>query len=170
MSGMYSFAPDGYRCPFCAVVAGQDDDAVWTRQQDVVLRDELVTAFVAAGWWPNNPGHVLVVPNRHFENVFELPVEYAAAVHTAAQHIGHAFWQGYGCEGVSTRQHNGPAGGQDVWHYHLHVFPRYAGDRLYELTSERRLTTPEERLPYAERLRSALRGTETQRRPNAKTK
>ncbi len=156
MSSMYNFAPPDYRCPFCVVVAGRENSSIWTRQQDIVLRDELVTAFIAAAWWPNNPGHVLVVPNEHFENLFELPAAYAAAVHTAAQQIGHAFLQSYGCEGVSTRQHNGPAGNQDVWHYHLHVFPRHRGDRLYELTGERRTTTPEERLPYAERMRAAL--------------
>ena len=37
----------------------------------------------------------------------------------------------FGCPGVSTRQHNEPAGNQDVWHYHVHVFPRWHGDRLY---------------------------------------
>jgi hypothetical protein len=36
----------------------------------------------------------------------------------------------FGCEGISTRQHNGPAGNQDVWHFHLHVFPRYPNDGL----------------------------------------
>lgn len=116
---MHSFAPPGYRCPFCAVVAKIEDEHVWTRQADVVPRDPLVTACVAAAWWPNNPGHVLVVPNMHFENLFELPAPYAAAIHTAAQRIGLAFMESYGAHGVSTRQHNGPAGGQDVWHYHV---------------------------------------------------
>lgn len=39
--------------------------------------------------------------------------------------------QAFGCDGVSTRQHNEPAGDQDVWHFHLHVFPRWTGDDLY---------------------------------------
>jgi histidine triad (HIT) family protein len=41
---------------------------------------------------------------------------------------------------------------QDVWNYHLHVFPRYANDQLYELTSQRRRTTLSERVPYAEKM------------------
>ena len=61
---------------------------------------------------------------------------------------------GYGCDGVSTRQHNEPAGYQDVWHYHLHVFPRFAGDELYG--SRKCLMPPEERAAFAERLRRAL--------------
>lgn len=64
-----------------------------------------------------------------------------------------AFKRVYGCDGVSTRQHNEPAGNQEVWHYHLHVFPRYVDDDLYDLTAQRRLTTPDERQPYADRLR-----------------
>ena len=62
----------------------------------------------------------------------------------------------YGCEGISTRQHNEPAGMQEVWHFHLHVFPRYLDDGLYARTAERFLTTPSQRLPYAEKLRAEL--------------
>jgi histidine triad (HIT) family protein len=153
---MYHHTPSGYVCPFCLVVAGIENEHVWTMQGDVVLRDKLVTAFVAAGWWPNNVGHVIIVPNAHHENIFDLPIEYATAIHAAAQRIAVAFKQAYYCPGVSTRQHNEPVGNQDVWHYQLHIFPRYPNHRLYELINERRRTTPEERLPYAERLRRVL--------------
>jgi diadenosine tetraphosphate (Ap4A) HIT family hydrolase len=44
----------------------------------------------------------------------------------------------YGCDGISTRQHNEPAGYQDVWHFHLHVFPRYHGDVLAARLAPRR--------------------------------
>ncbi len=46
---LYHHAPPGYVCPFCLVVAGAENEHVWTMQGDVVLRDDLVTAFVAAG-------------------------------------------------------------------------------------------------------------------------
>ena len=58
----------------------------------------------------------------------------------------------YKCDGVSSRQHNEPDGGQDVWHYHLHVFPRYKNDNLYAMS--RTQTTAEERAVYAEKLKS----------------
>lgn len=153
---MQHHAPPGYVCPFCLIVAGVENEHVWTKQGDVVLRDELVTAFVAAGWWPNNAGHVIIIPNQHHENIFDLPLHYATAIHAAAQRIAIALKQAYHCAGVSTRQHNEPAGNQDVWHYHLHIFPRYPDDHLYELINQRRRTTPAERLPYAERLRHVL--------------
>ena len=74
----------------------------------------------------------------------------------AAQAAALAMKQAYGCHGVSTRQHNEPAGNQEVWHYHLHVFPRYAGDDLYLRSNEKRYTTPAERASYAEKLRPLL--------------
>jgi len=62
-----------------------------------------------------------------------------------------AFKQIYRCGGVSSWQHNEPAGYQDVWHYHLHVFPRCEGDALYQC--EREALPPQERKAYAEKLR-----------------
>lgn len=150
---MYSHAPADYICPFCLVAAGVENEHVYTKQQDIVYQNDQVTAFIAAGWWPNNPGHVLIIPNRHAENIFALPADDAVSIHLAAQRIAFALKATYNCDGISTRQHNEPGGNQDVWHYHLHLFPRYNGDQLYELTANRRRTTPEERVVYAERLR-----------------
>ena len=154
MAGPFSHQPEGYACPFCRVAAGHDDEGVYTRQTDVVYRDELVTAFINASWWPANPGHVLVVPNRHYENVYDIPDDLLAAVQVTGKRIALALKVAYGCDGTSFRQHNEPAGYQEVWHYHLHVFPRYHDDDLYR--RRKRTTTPAERLPYAEKLRRAL--------------
>jgi histidine triad (HIT) family protein len=71
--------------------------------------------------------------------------------------------QVYDCDGVSTRQHNEPAGNQDVWHYHLHVTPRYHGDRFYEtMAIEKTLMLPEERAWHAQRLSRAIGGSACQ--------
>lgn len=153
----YSHEPDNYVCPFCLVVAGTGD--VLTKPGDVVLRNQWVTAFISSHWWPNNPGHVIVIPNQHYENIYALPAEVAAHIHEAARQIALAFKATYHCDGTSTRQHNEPAGYQEVWHYHLHVFPRYENDFLYDLTHQRFLSTPEERLPYAQKLRAYLAQT-----------
>ena len=147
----YSHAPDGYECPFCEVAAGVDRPGRGTKQRDIVYQNLSVTAFVATKWWPNNPGHVLVIPNVHFENIYDLPMDSAAEIHRGAQLVAMAMKHTYGCSGISTRQHNEPDGHQDVWHYHLHVYPRYAGDQLYWTVGSP--TEPEEREPYAEALR-----------------
>jgi histidine triad (HIT) family protein len=148
-----SHQPEGYRCPFCRVAAGEDLREDYTKQSDVVYRDDAVTAFISSAWWPANAGHVLVVPNGHYENVYAMPDDVLAAVQIAGKRVALALRELYDCEGTSFRQHNEPGGNQEVWHYHLHVFPRYIGDELYRRTYERRNTTPDERAPYAARLR-----------------
>jgi histidine triad (HIT) family protein len=150
---MFRHAPPGYVCPFCVLVAG-GQTLPHNCQSDIVLRTPEVTAFVNARWWPNNHGHVLVVPNAHVENIYELEPQLGAHVHEAARQIAFAFKEVYGSSGVSTRQHNEPDGDQEVWHYHLHVFPRYSNDGLYALSAQHRYTTPDEREPYAQRLRA----------------
>jgi len=146
-------APAAYDCPFCAIVRG-DDRLPWTVQEDVVLRALRTTAWINARWWANNPGGAIVVPNEHVENMYELHRELAGDVHETARLVALALKASYGCDGVSTRQHNEPGGNQEVWHYHLHVFPRWEGDDLYG--SSAREATSEERAPYASRLRGAL--------------
>ena len=152
---MYRHAPPGYECPFCTVVRG-DENPPWTYSSDVVWRDDDTTAWVNRRWWANNPGAVVLVPNRHVENVYEVDGVLGGAIQDATRRIALAMKEAYGCEGISTRQHNEPAGDQEVWHYHVHVFPRWHGDDLYR--SRHRLTAREEREPYAERLSRTLRG------------
>ena len=109
-------------------------------------------------WWERNPGHAIVIPNGHYENLYEIPDPALAAVYATAKRLAVVMKAAYGCEGTSTRQHNEAAAGQDVWHFHAHVFPRYFGDGLYENDRRARWTSPEERAPYAERLRERLAG------------
>jgi histidine triad (HIT) family protein len=142
-------APPGYQCPFCALASGTDT----ARQQDIVRRTAGALAFISPRWWPNNHGHVLVVPVGHYENLYDLPDEAGHAVHDLVREMAIAIRSTYGCEGVSTRQHNEPAGSQDAWHYHVHVFPRYADDHLYTSKPYREFVTADQRRPYAERLR-----------------
>ena len=155
MPRMHSHEPEGYVCPFCRIVAGEDDGQ-YTRQADIVFQDDTVTAFIAAAWWPENAGHVLVIPNDHYESIYDIPDDVLGAVQVVGKRIALALKSAYGCDGTSFRQHNEPHGDQEVWHYHLHVFPRYAGDDLYLRSNEKRYTTPEERAAYAAKLRAEL--------------
>jgi histidine triad (HIT) family protein len=151
---MDSHAPPDYHCPFCNIAAGGETDR--NLRSDHVWRDEATTAFVSPKWWETNPAHVIVIPNEHFENLYEAPEQSLAAVYATAKRVALALKSAYGCDGTSTRQHNEPAGNQDVWHFHVHVYPRYAGDRLYENHARVRWVDSEERAPYADRLRRAL--------------
>lgn len=148
--------PPDYRCPFCLLASGIENEYVWSRTSDIIYRDAGVMAFIAAGQWPTTPGHVLVVPVKHFENLYDLPDELGAALFSLTRRVALAMKAAYGCEGTSTRQHNEPGGGQDVWHFHTHVFPRWSGDRLYDLTAERHQMDPARRAVYADQLRPLL--------------
>src|SRR5258706_8282867 len=149
---MHNQEPQDYQCPFCKIVSSKADPTVETTPADIIYRNGYATAFIASRWWPNNPGHVIVVPNQHIENIYDMPQDIAGWIHEAARKVAIALMSIYACDGTSTRQHNGRDGMQDVWHYHLHGFPRFHNDQLYELTTQRRITTHAERLPYAERL------------------
>ncbi len=150
---MKSHAPDDYQNPFIRIVQGVDDDVTLSKRSDVFYQDATLTAFISAGRPPNIPFSTLVVPNTPFENLYEMPDDVLCAVHRFAKRLALALKGQFGCEGVSLQQHNEPAGGQDVWHYHLYVMPRYTGD-LFHVENWRWLeTTPTERAPFAEKLR-----------------
>jgi histidine triad (HIT) family protein len=153
---MYRHAPPDYVCPLCVLTAGGDNPSPHACQSDVVASTQYATAFIGARFWPHNRGPVVVVPNEHLENLFELREELAAHVHELARLAALAMKRAYACAGITTSQHNEPAGGQSVWHYHLHVIPRYPDDRYYEVVTDSRYTTPEERSPYAAQLRAEL--------------
>lgn len=154
----HSHEPYGYVCPFCLVVQGIEDEEnklVQTKQRDIVYQDDDVTALIASLWWPNNKGHVIIIPNHHYENIFDLPNEVATKIHATARRIAFALKDCYKCDGVSTRQHNEPGGNQDVWHYHLHVYPRFKKDNLYKMDGY--LSSPKDRIIYADLLKDCFK-------------
>ncbi|RUQ87159.1 HIT family protein [Labedella gwakjiensis] len=148
--------PAGYPCPFCALLRGEPMTA--PRLEDVVAERERAVAFISPRWWARNTGHVLVVPRTHIENLYDVSSSDLHGVMDLVQEVARAMRATYGCSGVSTRQHNEPDGGQDVWHLHVHVFPRYPDDRLYETEPLDGFVSVEERAPFVQRLRSALDG------------
>lgn len=153
---MFSHAPQNYICPFCRLLRDERDEHLLSKPADIVYRDGTVTAFISSHQWPGNPGNTIIVPDEHFENIFDLPLRYAGPIQRAAQRIALAMKSAYHCQGISTRQHNEPAGYQDVWHYHVHITPRFTDDRLYPTYAERGVMPPDERAIYAEKLRTAL--------------
>lgn len=151
---MYNHAPVKYDCPFCALVHCKESIQNQLRQTDIVLQTADVTAFMATRKYPNNQGHVLIVPNEHFENIYDLPLVLSSKVHALSRDIALAMKSEYQCDGILIRQHNEPAGDQNIWHYHLHVIPRYLGDDFPH--AEKVPFGAGERSQYAQKLRSRL--------------
>lgn len=147
-------APEDYDCPLCGLQAGRYDS--WNQPTDVVCTDEFAFARISPKYWIDAPGNVLVCPTDHVENLYLLTAEQNRAVFSMVQTIAVAMRAAYDCEGVSIRQHNEPAGDQDLWHLHVHVLPRRRGDNLYLRHTESAWLETARRAEWADRLRRSL--------------
>lgn len=113
-----------------------------------------------AGVDPRQPheGHVLVMPRRHVENVFELDDETAAAVMSATVRVARAVRAAFEPDGLSLWQSNGPGAFQEIAHFHMHVMPRWSGDGLLRIYPTRiEDSSMDTRSLQADRIRSHLR-------------
>jgi histidine triad (HIT) family protein len=134
-------------CVFCRIVAGQIPS---TR----VFEDEHALAFLDIGHV--NPGHTLVAVKKHAANVFELEDVQAEAIGRAIVRISKALKKAFEPEGLSVYQANGKPAGQTVFHYHVHLLPRHAGDGMELVWPVK--NPPREKLEeYAGKIRAVLR-------------
>ena len=133
-------------CVFCRIVARQIPATV-------VREDEHTLAFMDLG--QVNPGHVLVAAKAHVENLFGLDGEQAAAVAKTMLCVARAIRDAFAPQGLSVYQANGAAAGQTVFHYHVHLVPRYEGDGM--ALSWPVKNPPREKLEeYAAKIRASL--------------
>jgi histidine triad (HIT) family protein len=107
-------------CVFCDLVAG-------TGESSIAYEDETLLALMDLN--PVNPGHVLLVPRRHAPFLADLDEETGAHVFKIAMRMQQAIRRsGVRCEGINLFVADGEAAFQDVFHFHLHVIPRFQGD------------------------------------------
>src|SRR5437763_9067983 len=105
-------------CLFCKIVAGELPGAI-------VDEDEQTVAFMDIN--PATRGHTLVIPRRHAVDLLEIEAEDLTATVLAAQRIAQRVTERLGAEGVNLLNSCGRAAWQTVFHFHIHVIPRYAG-------------------------------------------
>lgn len=110
-------------CIFCKIVGGEIPSYK-------VYEDDNVLAFLDIT--PVNPGHTLVIPKKHYENLFDLPEEEAKKLIVAIKKIAPAVLAGTGAKGFNLGLNNGGTAGQIVNHIHFHIMPRFENDD-YEL-------------------------------------
>ncbi len=106
-------------CIFCAIASGQ-------APASIVFQDEQVLAFMSLE--QPNPYKVLVVPCAHVETLYDLSDEQAAYIFQTTVRIARVIRNISNCPGLNLVQCNGAAGQQDVFHFHLHLVPRFAND------------------------------------------
>lgn len=152
---MFNHEPQNYLCPYCEIAEGNFSDEMETNKEDVIYKDDIVTAFISPCWWKKNKGHVIIITNSHIENLYDLPNELSVKIHELEKKIALAMKEAYRCEGISTSQQNEPCSGQVVWHYNLHLIPRYEGDGLYK--SKWHTSKPEERFICAALLKEYIK-------------
>ena len=108
-------------CIFCKIVAGEIPAVK-------VLDEEQALAFMDIN--PASRGHLLVIPKRHAENIFEIPEGDLAAAIKAAKRCAKGVKEALKAEGVTVLQLNGRASGQVVAHLHIHIIPRWEDDGI----------------------------------------
>jgi len=108
-------------CLFCKIVAGEIPS-------ERVDEDERTVAFMDIN--PATRGHALVIPRRHAANLLEIDAEDLAATVAAAQRLARTVSERLGADGVNLINSCGPAAWQTVYHFHVHVIPRYEDDPL----------------------------------------
>lgn len=108
-------------CLFCRILAGE-------LPAQIVAEDERTVSFMDIN--PATRGHALVIPRTHAEDLYETDPQDVAATAVAAQRLAIEARDRLGADGVNTLNACRPAAWQTVFHYHVHVIPRYADDPL----------------------------------------
>ncbi len=133
-------------CVFCKIVSGEIPSVK-------VYEDEGFLAFMDIG--PVNKGHVLVIPKKHAETFVDLTEEEAAELFKRVNRIAKAVKLGLGADGLNIIINVGKASGQEVFHVHTHIIPRFENDGMK--FGWRKLSYNDNEMEeYAERIRKAI--------------
>lgn len=111
-------------CIFCKILDGVIPSAKLYEDDDFVI-------ILDVG--PASFGHALMIPKNHYANLFEMPEELLAKAMSLAKVWGDKLVKAFKADGLNLVQNNGLAAGQTVFHYHLHLIPRYDGDNVGNL-------------------------------------
>ena len=118
-------------CIFCKILNGDIPSAK-------LYEDENFAIILDVG--PASFGHALLLPKDHYANLFEMPAELLGKALSLAKVWGEKIVKALGADGLNLVQNNGPAAGQTVFHFHLHLIPRYDGDSVGDLWTPGSLT------------------------------
>ena len=108
-------------CVFCKIAQGEIP-------ADKIYEDKNFLAFLDIK--PNNPGHALIIPKKHYENLYEMPDEVLSAIAPLIKKLAIAIKKGTGADGINIGMNNESSAGQIVQHAHFHIIPRFANDGL----------------------------------------
>ena len=107
-------------CIFCKIANGEIPSRT-------IEENDMFKVVLDVG--PATKGHALILPKDHYRNLYDLPEETAAEVMKMAKRLALTMKDKLGCDGVNIVQNNEEAAGQTVFHFHMHVIPRYKEDK-----------------------------------------
>jgi histidine triad (HIT) family protein len=129
-------------CVFCRIIAGESPVSTF-------YEDDAILGLMTIG--PVTTGHAMVIPKRHFVSLSEMDEDTGRHLWTVTQRTAEALRHcGVRCEGVNLFLADGEAAFQDVFHVHMHVFPRYKGDP-FKLVADWSIHPPREELDHVAR-------------------
>lgn len=131
-------------CLFCKIIKGEIPSTKVYENDDV---------FAFLDIKPVNPGHALVIPKEHYVNIHDMPEDLFGKVAVGAKKVADAILK-LGAKGVNIKMNNGKAAGQDVFHAHVHVMPRYGNDTFSHWVGKE--YDGNEREEVAEKIRKSL--------------
>ncbi len=135
------------RCVFCSIVKGElTPDAV-------AYQDSETAVFPSLGQRLQNRGHMLVVPVAHVPYIYSLDRNLGGALMATVAAVARAVKKIWSADGITIRQNNEPHGGQDVFHVHFHVIPRFENDDFDK--GKDRFPYGSVEVPYEERIDQA---------------
>lgn len=108
-------------CIFCKIANGEIPAAT-------LYEDENFRVILDLG--PASKGHALILPKSHAANIYEMPDELAGKAMILAKKMAGALTKALNCDGFNIVQNNGECAGQTVFHFHMHIIPRYKGDTV----------------------------------------
>ncbi len=108
-------------CIFCKIANGEISSATLYEDEDFRVILDLN---------PASKGHALILPKNHADNLYALPEEAASKVLVLAKNMALKMKKTLNCDGLNLVQNNGEIAGQTVFHFHMHLIPRYEGDNV----------------------------------------
>lgn len=108
-------------CIFCKIANGEIPSTT------IYENEEFRVFFDIA---PASKGHCLIVPKEHFNDIFDMDEEIGGRLFSLAVKVAGSLKKELNCEGMNIVQNNGTIAGQTVFHFHLHLIPRYTGDAV----------------------------------------
>ena len=112
-------------CIFCKLANGVFET------NTLYVDDQFRVIFDAS---PATKGHVLIIPKEHYANAFEMPEDLIADAYKLAKKIATELKEITGCDGINILQNNGEVAGQTVFHFHIHIIPRYEKGEMIQWT------------------------------------